>query len=175
MFHRKFVSAIVLVGVLGGGVLAGNAYSSLKPHNHQLAISASHGAKRLLVQESTAALSTTATSYVQLTGDFLSIPANGTFRVQARFSGESYCNATSWCSVELRVGGVATNPKSGTDFAFDSAGGNAWTSNAMQGTSDVITGTGSPRTVYCEVFWASIGGGSFSIDDWNFSVELWKV
>ena len=175
MFRKKALTSIVLVGVLGGGVLAGNAYSSLKPHNHELLITASHGAKRLAVQESTLSTTISSTSYVQLTGDFLTVPATGTFRVHASFTGESDCAAASWCTMQLRVAGTSTNPKSGTDFAFDSPGGNAWTSNAMQGTSDVITGTGTARTIAVEVYWALVGSGTWRLDDWNFSAELWKV
>jgi hypothetical protein len=175
MFRRKLLTSIVLVAVLGGGVLAGNAYSSLKPHNHELTITASHGNKRLVVQESTSALTITSSTYVQLTGEFLQVPATGNFRVQASFSGESACDAGSWCTLQLRVNGVSTNPKSGSDFAFDSPGGNVWTSNAMQGTSDVISGTGTARNITVEVYWAVVGGGSWRLDDWNFSAELWKV
>ena len=45
----------------------------------------------------------------------------------------------------------------------------------MQGTSDVITGTGTARTIAVEVYWALVGSGTWQLDDWNFSAELWKV
>jgi len=175
MFHRKVLSGVILVAVLGGGVLAGNAYSSLKPHNHQLKLTADHGDKRLMVQESTLATTYTSTSFSNLTADTIAVPASGSFRVQVRVTAESACDAASWCSMAIFVDGVQTNPKSGSDFAFDSPGGSTWVSNAMQGTSDVITGTGTTRLVGVRVDVAVIGGGSWRLDDWNVSAELWKI
>jgi hypothetical protein len=174
MFRSKLLTGFVLVSVLGVGALAGTAYSSI-PANHQLKISASHDAKRLMVQESSLAITTSSTSFVNFTADSIVVPANGSYRVLVTVSGESACDATSWCTMEILVDGVQTNPKSGSDFAFDSPGGNAWTSNSMQGTSDLITGTGVARSVTIDVEWAVVGGGSWRMDDWTVSAQLWKV
>jgi hypothetical protein len=168
----------LLIGVAGFGLLssvfaAGTAFS--QPGNHQLKLTANGGAKRLMVQESTAAITTSSTAFSNFTADTITVPASGQFRVQVSLTGESECEATSWCTMEIFVDGVLTNPKSGSDFAFDSPGGNLWTSNAMQGTSDIINGTGVARNVLVDVEWAVVGGGTWRMDDWNVSAELWKV
>lgn len=161
------------VTLLGAAFLVGIASS--QPNNHQLKIEADHGAKAIMVQESTSFITNTSTSFINFTADTITVPAKGDFRIQVRVTGESNCSASSWCTMEILVDGVLTNPKSGSDFAFDSPGGNLWTSNAMQGTSDVIHGTGAPRPVVVDVEWAVVGGGSWTMDDWNVSAELWKV
>jgi hypothetical protein len=170
---RKIVAGATAVTLVGAAFLVGIAYA--QPNNHQLKITANHGAKELMVQESTAAITNTSTSFINFTADTITVPATGSYRIQVRVTGESECEASSWCTMEILVDGVLTNPKSGSDFAFDSPGGNLWTSNAMQGTSDLIVGTGAARSVVVDVEWAVVGGGSWRMDDWNVSAELWKV
>jgi hypothetical protein len=170
---RKLLIGTTAVILLGTVFFAGRAVS--QTNNHQLKITANQGAKRLMVQESTAAITNSSTAFTNFTADTITIPAAGQFRVQVSVTGESECQATSWCSMEILVDGVLTNPKSGSDFAFDSPGGNLWTSNAMQGTSDLIQGTGTARSVVVDVEWAVVGGGTWRMDDWNVSAELWKV
>jgi hypothetical protein len=130
-----------------------------------------------MVQQSVNAITTTSTTYVLLTADTITVPATGTYRIIARFSGESACFATSgwWCTLRILVDGVEANPKSGSDFAFDSPGGSTWHSLAIERTSDAIFGTGVPRNVTIEVDWAVVGSGSWRMDDWSASAELWKV
>ena len=174
-----YKKAVVIIAALciGGGAFAGLAYSisQTDPGFHDLKITASHGNKRLMVQTKTAAMTFTSTTLTNLTADTIQVPATGTFRVVVRFTGESQCDAASWCSAVAFVDGVEANPKVGTDFAFDSPGGEAFQSLAMERTSDAITGTGSARNVEVRVDVAVIGGGSWRLDDWSVSAELWKV
>jgi len=177
---RKLLVAVAAVGLVSAGVFVGSAASQQTPRlpaqtaGHDVpVIKANGGAKRLMVQEETAAQSTTSTTFTALTSDSISIPATGKYRVVVRFSGESQCIATSWCALRVLVGGVEANPKVGLDFAFDSPGGSTWESDAIERTSDVINGGVGSVTV--EVDWAVVGGGTWVLDDWSASAELWKI
>jgi hypothetical protein len=182
MFRRL----LLLVGamlLLSAGVFTGYAASQMKPDagvqpfDHDALITANGGAKRLMVQQQDDATSITSTSFTQLTIDKISVPATGKYRVVARFSGESQCNAVSWCSLRILVGGVEAFPQSGLDFAFDSPPGNCackpWSSNAIERTSAVING--GVGSVNVEVQVAAVSGGIWRLDDWSVSAELWKV
>jgi hypothetical protein len=72
------------------------------------------------------------------------------------------------------VDGVETNPKSSTDFAFDSPGGETWQGLTMERISDNIAGTGAARNVIVDVQLAVVGGGSWRLDDWTVASELYK-
>jgi hypothetical protein len=177
---RKILLALAGGALLTAGLFSG--YAASQQTSKPLAQAAGHdvpvikangGAKRLMVQEETAAQSTTSTTFTALTSDSISIPATGKYRVVVRFSGESQCIAVSWCSLRILVGGVEANPKVGTDFAFDSPGGSTWESDAIERTSDVINGGVGSVTV--EVDWAVVSGGTWVLDDWSGSAELWKV
>jgi hypothetical protein len=178
MFRKLLVSVAAITLVTVGGIV-GFAASQRKPATPALpahdvpVIKANGGAKRLMVQEETAAQATTSTTFTTLTSDSISIPATGKYRVVARVSGESECDATDWCTLRILVGGIEANPKVGSDFAFDSPGGEPFGSNAIERTSDVINGGVGSITV--EVQWAVVGGGSWRLDDWSASAELWKV
>jgi hypothetical protein len=171
MFKRVLV--LVAISALAVGMFAGYAYS--RTQFHDLTITANHGAKRLMVQTKTGALTFTNTSLSNLTADFITVPATGTYRAVVRFTAESACEATNWCTAVIFVDGVQANPKSGTDFAMDSAGGEAWQGLTMERTSDAIVGTGSARNVEVRVDVASLGGGSWRLDDWSVVTELYKV
>jgi len=170
MFRKGLL--LLMVSVLGVGVFAGYALSSTQ--NHDLKITA-NGAKKLMVMTKTGALTFTNTALGNLTADTITVPANGTYRAVVRFSAESACSATSWCTAVISVDGVEANPKSGTDFAFDSPGGETWQGLTMDRTSDAIVGTGAPRLVTVSVDVAVIGGGSWRLDDWSVVTELFKA
>ncbi|HKP19701.1 MAG TPA: hypothetical protein VJT84_14590 [Gaiellaceae bacterium] len=166
---------VVLVGVLcaGGGVFAGLAFSiaRIDPANHDAKIVAALP-KKLMAQYSVDEVTVTSTSFTNLTVDTITIPPKGKFRLVVRFSGESSCSDR--CLVRVMVDGVEANPKAGADFAFDSGGGEVWQSLAFERISDQITGTGSARNVNVAVD-AAVLDGSWRIDDWLVTAELWKV
>ncbi len=172
MFRKGLV--LLTVSALSVGALAGYAYSSNRPQFHDLTIRA-NAAKKLMVMTKTDALTFTSTSLTNLTADTITVRATGTFRAVVRFSAESACSASSWCSAVITVDGIAANPKSGTDFAFDSPGGETWQSLSMDRTSDAIVGTGVARNVTVSVDIAVIGGGSWRLDDWSVVTELFKA
>jgi hypothetical protein len=171
MFKRVLV--LVTVSALAVGALGGYAYS--RTQSHDLLITANHGGKRLMAMTKTGPLTFTSGTLTQLTADFIQIPANGNYRAVVSFSAESACESGSWCSAVITVDGVEANPKSGTDFAFDSPGGETWQGLTMDRVSDVIAGTGTARNVVVEVQVAVVSGGSWRLDDWAVVTELYKV
>jgi hypothetical protein len=174
-----YKKAIMLMAVacLGIGIFAGYAYSNSRdasPQFHDQTIRANVG-KKLMVMTKTAAMTFTNTAFSNLSADFITVPANGTYRAVVRFSAESACSAASWCSAMISVDGVEANPKVGSDFAFDSPGGETFQSLSMDRTSDAIVGTGTARNVTVSVDIAVIGGGSWRLDDWSVVTELFKA
>jgi hypothetical protein len=186
MFRKLLV--LLAVACLGVGALAGYAYSRQgddppgqgegdvqAPAFHDLPALRANQQIRLMVQTQNDARTFTNTSFSNLTADTITVPATGQFRAVVRFSAESACSAASWCSARITVDGIEANPKSGSDFAFDSAGGETWQSLSMDRTSDIITGTGAARNVTVAVDIAVIGGGSWRLDDWSAVTELSRV
>jgi hypothetical protein len=175
MFRKVVVLTVVAFGL---GAFAGFAYSSQKdegPLNHDFPALRANNQIRLMVMTQDAAISVSNASFANFTADTIRVPASGTFRAVVRFSAESACSAASWCSARITVDGVEANPKSGSDFAFDSPGGETWQSLSMDRTSDVITGTGAARDVTVAVDVAVIGGGSWRLDDWSVVTELSRI
>jgi hypothetical protein len=182
---QMFRKLVVLLAVtcVGVGAFAGYAYTSggdppsqgepdSGPVFHDAPPLRGNQQIRLMVQTQNDARTFTNTGFSNLTADTIQIPATGRFRAVVRFSAESACSAASWCSARILVDGVEANPKSGSDFAFDSAGGETWQSLSMDRTSDVISGTGVARNVTFAVDIAVIGGGSWRLDDWSVVTEL---
>jgi hypothetical protein len=173
----KKVLGLVAVVCFGLGAFAGYAYSNSRdetPQFHDLKLLA-NAQKKLMVMTKTAAMTFTNTSLSNLSADTITVPATGNYRAVVRFSGESQCEAASWCTAVITADGVEANPKSGTDFAFDSPGGETWQSLSMDRTSDVIAGTGVARPVTVSVNIAVIGGGSWRLDDWSVVTDLYRV
>jgi len=169
------LSALVVVAL---GALAGYAYSggsSASPRFHDTPALRANQQIRMMAMTQDDARTFTNTGFSNLTADVIRIPANGTFRIVVRFSAESACSAASWCSARITVNGVEANPKSGSDFAFDSPGGETWQSLSMDRTSDVIAGTGAARDVLVAVDVAVLGGGSWRLDDWSVVSELSRI
>jgi hypothetical protein len=175
----KKVLGLVAVVCFGLGAFAGYAYSSgrddVEPQFHDSPKLLANAQKKLMVMTQNDARTFTNTSLSNLTADTITVPATGNYRAVVRFSGESQCAAASWCSAVITVDGVEANPKSGTDFAFDSPGGETWQSLSMDRTSDVIAGTGTAREATVSVNIAVIGGGSWRLDDWSVVSELYRV
>jgi hypothetical protein len=175
MFRKGLVIFAVLC--LGGGAFAGYAYSTSRddaPASHDFRATGTVD-KAYTIQASSAPQTITSTGFTSLTLDTIQVPASGQFRVLVRFSAESHCAAVSFCSARVGVDHVEANPKVGTDFAFDSPGGEAFKSASMDRTSDIITGTGNVRNVDVEVSVAVVGGGSWRLDDWTVTAELIKA
>jgi hypothetical protein len=168
---------IILAVLCFGGAFAGYAYATSRddtPRNHNFRATGTVD-KAYTIQASSEPSTITSTSFSSLTLDSIRIPASGQYRVLVRFSAESTCDAASYCTARIGVASDEANPKSGTDFAFDSPGGELFQSLSMDRTSDIITGTGSPRNVDVEVSVAVIGGGSWRLDDWTVTAEVIKA
>jgi hypothetical protein len=171
---RKIIVALAAIGLLTAGGLVGMAYSQVGIESHDTALRA-NAAKKLMVMTQDDPLTISNTTLASFTSDTIAVPAKGNYRAVVRFSGESACSATSWCTLVIFVDGVEASPKSGSDFAFDSSGGEIWQSLSVDRTSDVIAGTGAVRNVVVDVQVAAIGGGSWRLDDWSVVTELFKV
>ncbi len=104
----------------------------------------------------------------------VTVPA-GTSRVfDTSFTAESECGGTGgWCSVRVVMtfpsgATIELDPVAGTDFAFDSAGGDRWQSNAIGRVSPRV-GAGTYRL---RVQAARVSGAtSIRLDDWTFKVQ----
>ncbi|HET7328204.1 MAG TPA: hypothetical protein VFJ14_13065 [Nocardioidaceae bacterium] len=141
-------------------------------------VTATLGATRIVALRETASSTTTSRSYQTLAATSISVPPGQRGLMVAHFAAESLCRGLAgYCSARIRMDGIEMVPQSGTNFAFDSAGGDARESHAMErtisGVSEGIhvfavewtlvcypTGTDCPR--------------SFSVDDWVFDVEFWR-
>ena len=70
---------------------------------------------------------------------FVNVPHGTTRLLNVRFNAESLCSGGGWCSVRVvyvnsHGATVELSLQSGTDFAFDSAGG-SWEAHAIERTS----------------------------------------
>lgn len=170
---RRVVLFTALSG-LGIGAFSGYAYSQIGIASHDVALRG-NVVKKLMVMQQNDFTNVTTAALTSFSSDTIPVPASGNYRVLVRFSGESACSAASWCSAVVFVDGIEANPKSGTDFAFDSPGGSTWISPSIDRTSDVIAGTGSVRNVVVDLRLAVVGGGNWGLDDWSVVAELFKV
>ena len=163
--RRRIVAGIagiaasaVLVGAgffVGAGV-AGAVQSSFS----------TFGIRNIKMVTQTSDASITATTWQTLTTQSFS-PSASARVIRVRFTGESGCSATSWCSVRILVNNADANPVTGTDFAFDSGpGADQWEFHTMERISTNVT-SNNPITVQ----WTVVGSGSFTLDDWSLSIE----
>ena len=164
----KKVLAVTAVTSLLIGVLAGYAYSG-----HDLAVRAGAQTKIMAMYQNDPTTITSET-FTTLTTDTITVPASGRFRAVVRFTGQSDCR-TDYCVASIFVNGVETNPKTGTGTALDNvAGTNLPESVTMEGVSDIIVGTGSPRPVDIDVRVRLIESGTWTLDNWSVVTELVK-
>jgi hypothetical protein len=125
------------------------------------------------------AQTTNSISFVDLPGASatISVPGPGNGLVLARFSAESACYLTTgtagnWCSVQILLDGIAMDPASGIDFAFDSTDAGtetaaSWESHSMD--RSLVVGPGNHTVV---VQWAVTSGtATFRLDDWSLTIE----
>ena len=136
---------------------------------------AGQGAKRLKVINSTTFFHITSFNYIDLTSTTIDIPAGiHQARIVARFSGESNCQGLggSYCILRILVDGVEINPVGPPGgYAFDSSG-DRWSGNALERTSNVLLPGTHTVTVQ-----GALGqfATSWFLDDWQLSLEVWKV
>ncbi len=62
------------------------------------------------------------------------------------------------------------HPQAGSNFAFDDPGGSP-EAHAIDRTSDEL----APGSHAVTVQWAVLGGGQWILDDWQLTLELWKI
>jgi hypothetical protein len=110
---------------------------------------------------------------VPSTGMNITIPVGTTRIVESTFGAESRCVNTSWCSVRViavSAGGVTElNPMVGTNFAFDSPGG-----NFEQHSMHRVTRLGA-GSYFIKVQAQLVGpavGAEFWLDDYTHFVDL---
>jgi hypothetical protein len=133
--------------------------------------SSNMGAKRLRMVTETAPSSTASPTFTALTATTVTIPSSfNTARIVARFSGESACTLGNACRLRILVDGIEMNPASG-GTSFDVPLGTRVESQSVERTS----GTLSPGTHTVVVQWATLGGSTFTIDDWALVVAVWRV
>jgi hypothetical protein len=104
----------------------------------------------------------------------VNVPAGTSRLISARYNAESLCGGPGWCSVRIVYvtpagATVELAPQSGTDFAFDSAGG-SWQAHAIERTARSYVGPGnySVRVQAQRV----AGATSFRLDDYSTHIEL---
>ena len=134
---------------------------------------ASQGAKRLKVSNSTGFFSVSGGAFTDLTSTTVQIPRHfNQARIIARFSAESNCQgaASTWCSLRILVDGVEMNPAVGSDFAFDSPGDN-WSGKAIERTSGIVLSGTHTVTLQGALIFAS----QWFLDDWQLTLEVWRV
>jgi hypothetical protein len=104
----------------------------------------------------------------------ITVPTGARRLVDARFTAESLCSGGSWCSARIVVinsAGTTTElyPQSGTDFAFDSPGSDAWEGHAIERNTRAFLPAGTYRV---SVQAAKVGSPTFRLDDMHLAVEL---
>jgi len=104
----------------------------------------------------------------------VTIPAGTQRLISARFNAESLCTGPGWCSVRViyvRTSNGATAelaPQSGSDFAFDSAGG-SWEAHSIERTSAGFLPAGTYRV---QVQAQRVNSTQFRLDDYLTNVSL---
>jgi hypothetical protein len=143
-----------------------------EPLSHQRQIGASMGARKVVVQTSTAATNYTSSSFVQVTAAVVAVPPGENGFFVATFNAESRClgEEGSWCSVRIVCDGIELLPNSGVDFAFNSPGGSTWKSVTIIRRSQLKT-AGSH---VCAVETSQVDGSEHLLDDWIFVIEYWR-
>ena len=135
---------------------------------------------RRTVRTETTASTSSSTAFVNVpnTNVSVTVPANTTRLVLARFTAESQCvggAAGNWCSMQIiarESGGavVALNPASGLDFAFDAVNSpdDFWESNSMARSARLGPGTWSVFAQRAVTNTATV----FRLDDWTFELDV---
>ncbi len=103
----------------------------------------------------------------------VTVPSGTSRLLDARFTAESSCTGGSWCSariVVINAAGAVTEmyPQSGTDFAFDSPGADAWEGHAIERNTRTFLPAGTYRV---QVQAAKVGNPTFRLDDMHLAVE----
>jgi hypothetical protein len=144
-------------------------------------------ATRVVTVTEPAVRTTSSTTFTTLTSTTMFVPGGQRALFVARFSGESNCtggNQSNWCSLRILVDGSEMRPVVGDNFAFDSVGESAgeactsgvcgWESHSIDRTSVVLgAGTHGVRVEWKVVTFG--GTPEFWIDDWQLTVEQWRV
>jgi hypothetical protein len=96
--------------------------------------------------------------------------------IVARFSGESLCAGLSsgFCSVRIIVDGVEMIPADASTYAFDGPGNgdDSLGGNSVERTSSILLAGRHTVTVQGA---ALNGATQFGIDDWQLTLEVWRV
>jgi hypothetical protein len=104
----------------------------------------------------------------------ITVPSGQDRVVVATFNAESFCSAggEGWCTARImarKSGGTTQqmHPAAGSDFAFDSGGGELWEGNSMIRSRKLTAGT---WTIWVQG--DTVGPGDFIVDDWHFQVDV---
>jgi hypothetical protein len=168
------LALVALVGVMVPTVLATPLFQQEEPNAPAVPAAPVAGGSitRVCVVTETVAISGSPVAFTSIPGAActVAVPAGESALILARFSAESSCvGGPSWCTARILIGGVEANPVVGTDFAFDSPGGeplDSWESHSMD-RSRVV----GPGTYVVQVQWAVVGAPVFRLDDWSLIVE----
>jgi hypothetical protein len=112
----------------------------------------------------------------------ITVPADTTATILARFTAESRCAeiappSENFCSIRIVVDAGEAQPVVGDDFAFDSTnnGGEddaSWESHAVE---RYVTGVGAGAHTVTVQRLVTAANTSFRLDDWTLVVEAFKT
>ena len=117
----------------------------------------------------------TSGSWEDLPGSGLqvTVPSGQDRVVISTFSSESFCTVggEGWCSLRIMARKSGTtlpmHPAAGSDFAYDSGGGELWEGNSVVRSRKLGAGT---WTIWVQG--QKVGAGDFIVDDWHFQVDV---
>lgn len=170
MRQFKFRRTAIVAALAATAVLAGGGIAAAVLTGRQGGTAVQHQ-----FQHQTNPFSTASNFYTNVSGAVVTVtvPPNAQAMLDVRYSAESSCvGDQGYCSVRLVVrdslGNLAQlDPQSGSDFAFDSVGGDRRESHAMERTTPYL----GPGTYTVRAQARVVGGADrFRLDDWTLAV-----
>lgn len=166
------LAILASLGLLVGGIIGGVAYGSHQ--SGHVSFTGGGDVSKRVTANSNAWNTTADNTWQSLTGSGLglTVPSGKVRLITAQFTAESACTGSSWCSVRIvaRKAGSSTEnelyPRSGTDFAFDTASDDLWESHAIN--RSIRLGSGS-WLIYVQAH--TFTDGNLRLDDWHFHYD----
>lgn len=139
----------------------------------------SYSSKQYFASQTDAYAFSTPNAWVTLPSTTITVivPSGASRLVNARFSGESLCTGTSWCSMRIvyrpYTTGVITemSPGSGADFAWDTPGG-SWETNMIERSTSTFLGAGSYHVMVQAQLVSPTSSPQMRIDDYHLAVAM---
>jgi hypothetical protein len=115
------------------------------------------------------------TSFQNLGGTTITVPAGKVQLVRVEFSGDSQCQgsfAENWCQVRILADGAEMNPISGGDYAFDGVGNADDFAESHLAQGSTLLGPGR-HTIQVQAA-VTLSGMAFYIDDWTLAITQYN-